>query len=302
MRDSLNNQTVLVTGASGFIGEHIAKKLVAQHARVLALGWQHPVQIPDSVSISADLSDPRAVHALVHRFQPTTVFHCAAVTNAAYCQQNPRQARRAIVDATRHLTQALSVLSATPIIVALSTDLVFDGEQPPYDESSIPQPLSVYGQLKWEAEAPVLDFPTGTVIRASLVYGPATTHKTSFIGWIIDSLRQGKPLQLFEDEIRTPIFIDDLCRAMICLATDRQTGLWHAGGPQSLDRACMGRMICQALGFDEQLIQPITLSQSTYPAPRPRNVALDSTKLWTYLRSTPRSFQDGLKACLEYPA
>lgn len=290
----LTDQTVLVTGASGFVGERLTRLIQTKSTTVCATYYRHPVTIDCVQTFSVDLAQRQAVEQLIDETRPTMVFHCAAATNVAQCQQHPDEARRDIVEATANLVEGLSNGPHSATLVSLSTDLVFDGQDPPYDESSPTNPLSVYGQLKLEAEAPVLAFPRGTVIRTSLVYGPSTTHKKSFLGWIFDHFRHGKPLPLFMDEIRTPIFVEDLAQAIMMTATRNLTGLWHAGGPQRLDRATMGRLICTAYGYDERLVEPTALADSTYPAPRPQDVSLESGKLWHRLGTWPRTFEQGL--------
>ena len=137
----------------------------------------------------------------------------------------------------------------------------------------------------------------GVVLRTSLVYGPATQHRSSFVDWMAATLKKGQVLSLFDDEIRTPICVDDVCHAaMDMLTAEHHAGLWHMGGPERLSRAQMGHIICDVFGLDDTLIHHQKLAESTYPAPRPADVSLDSTRLWSHLSRTPRSFANGLRA------
>lgn len=289
-----SSRTWVVTGATGFVGEHLTRLLIAQGEDVVAVGGKNAL-MGVGRSVRVDLTDRGAVVELVREVRPWAVVHCAAATDVAYCQREPEAARQAIVGATVHVVAALREGAPGARLLALSTDLVFDGESPPYSEGSPVGPVNVYGVLKCEAEASVLESPGGLVLRSSLVYGPATTYRVSFLGWIVDSLRRKQPLGLFHDEVRTPVFVGDLCGAILRLVREGQTGLWHCGGGERLDRATMGRVVCQALGCSEGLIQPQSRAESTYPAVRPRDVSLDSTKLWGYLGAAPIGFATGLE-------
>ncbi len=295
MRPFDTARPILITGASGYVGEHLASRLVRQGYTVVGLGHAKPVAVPSAQRLRLDLQDARAVKQCLDQVQPAAVFHCAAQTDAGFCEKNPDTARGQIVAATTHLIDAVAHTAPQTPLIALSTDLVFDGRHAPYGEPDTPHPLSVYGRLKLEAEAVVHTLPRGMVVRTALVYGPPATHKASFLGWMIDRLTQKQPLILFEDEVRTPIFVCDLCDTLIWLAQHGQPGLWHAGGPQRLSRVQMGHLLCDAFGFDPGLIAPKRLADSAYPAPRPADVSLDCTKLWAQLPIQPRSFMEGLQ-------
>jgi dTDP-4-dehydrorhamnose reductase len=289
--------TILVTGATGFIGEHLLRMLASHGDTVIGVGWTRTVWLPSPSAklVRADLSEPAAVRQLLTQAPPTVVFHCAAMTNVAECQSNPAAAEQHIVGATSVLANELQRLRPAPLLIAVSTDLVFDGEHAPYRETDPTQPISVYGQLKQRAELAVLAYPQGTVARTALTYGAPMTHKSSFIGWMAGELTAGRELTLFQDEVRTPIWVDDLCRVLIRLAADRLTGLWHVGGPERLNRVEIGEQFCAVTGLPRDLIRKRRLADSTYPAPRVRDVSLDSDKLRRRLDPTIHTFEQALR-------
>ncbi len=286
---------VLVTGASGFIGQTLAGRLSASGVAVVGTGRSHPVAVAGVKSTQLDLADPQQTAALFQEYRPSAVVHCAAATKVGFCQQNPKQARRSIVEATRELARAVMSVAPEIPVISISTDLVFDGEQAPYHEDDPAQPVSVYGQLKLEAEMPILDLRQGTVLRTSLVYGPVTTSRPSFLDWMIDTLRANKPLGLFEDEVRTPIYVGDVCDAVRAILRSPLSGLWHMGGPQRLSRVEIGQAVCRVFEFDPGLIQRQKLADSTFEAPRPRDVSLASDRLWTRLEKKPLGLIQGLE-------
>jgi len=276
------------------VGEHLLRRLAGGGQLVVGTGYTQSITVPGARVVSIDLSQAKLVLALIRDVRPAVIYHCAALTDVAKCQKEPALARQGIVEATENLVAAVRQYNPDTPIVAMSTDLVFDGERAPYRETDRADPLSIYGQLKLESEGLILGLNRGTVLRTSLVYGLPVTHKSSFLGWMVDTLSQGRALQLFEDEVRTPILVDDLCDMIIGLASEQGTGVWHAGGPQRLDRAAMGEMVCSALGIGTDLVHRTRLSESTYLAPRPRDVSLDCSKLLLQMNIEPIRFEQAL--------
>lgn len=283
----------LVTGASGFLGEHALRAVAATGAQAVGTFWGHPVEVPRADVVPVDLTEAGLVDRLVRDLRPRRVIHCAALTDVAACERDPAVATRANIDATRHLVAALTRHVPDAWLAQISTDLVFDGEGAPYDESSTPAPVSTYGRTKLAAEGEALAHPHACVVRAALMWGPTTTHRGSFIEWMRATLAAGQPLTLFEDEVRTPVHVADVVAALMGLADQGATGLFHAGGPEAITRLEMGRRFCAATGADASLLAARRLADSTYAAPRPRNVAMHSTRLGHLLGWRPRAF-DGL--------
>lgn len=290
---------ILVTGASGFLGEHLVRHLVSTGCGVVGTCMSRQIDIPGATVVPVDLCDAGSVSRLVRDLRPGTVFHCAAITDAAQCQRDPAAARAAIVDATAHLACAVREFVPGAWLCGMSTDQVFDGESAPYAEHDEAKPISVYGSLKLEAEGRILEVDGGCVVRPTLMYGPPATHKGSFLAWMVTTLAQGRNLELFEDEVRTPVFVEDLCEALAGLGRTRAVGLWHAGGADRISRLGMGVEACRVFGLDEKLLVSRRLAESNYAAPRPRDVSLDSRRLWSALGLSPRGFADGLKRIAE---
>jgi len=291
MTSSLEQTRVLVTGASGFLGEHLCRHLTARNYDVAGTYWSHRVDLPNMRCIPVDLTEGPLVERLIRDLRPEAVFHCAAMTSAAECEERPEAARASIVGATGNLLQALQTHNLEIPFLFLSTDLVFDGTEAPYSPDDPPKPLSVYGSLKWEAEKLVLGHPEGHVIRASLLSGTPASHRGGFLTWMITTLLNQEPLTLFEDEVRTPVDCRDVATALERLAANPEPGVWHAGGPERLSRLEMGRILCGELGFDASLLRPARLADSEYAAPRPADVSLDSTEVWKRTGVSPRSFR-----------
>src|SRR5690606_21848683 len=86
---------ILVTGASGFLGEHLCRRLAAAGQVVVGVVHRNRVDVPGVEMRAVDLADGAAVDALVAGVAPAGIVHAAAMTHTATCEQQPAAARGA---------------------------------------------------------------------------------------------------------------------------------------------------------------------------------------------------------------
>jgi dTDP-4-dehydrorhamnose reductase len=238
---------------------------------------RHAVEMPGVQTVQADLTDFPSVTELVSRIRPDAVIHCAAESQPNACQQNPAGSRQINVEATLRLAE-LCAQRRTPFVFT-STDLVFDGEQPPYREDHPVAPISIYGMQKAEAEEGVLQLhPLAAVCRMPLMFGDPSPASRSFIQPLISTLTEGKTVNLFVDEFRTPVSAETAAQGLLLALRRDVQGLLHLGGRQSISRFEFGRLLVERLSFDPTLLKPLRQKDLTQSAPRPRDVSLDSSR------------------------
>ncbi len=226
---------------------------------------------------AADLCEPSSFEARLFAQAPKLIVHLAAVSQIAAAYEDPEHARQVNVDATVQLLRFADALGAR--FVYASTDLVFDGESAPYDESAATEPLSFYGRTKLEAECHVMAYKRGLCVRLPLMYGLCEAPRApGFFEALVASLRAGRSVALFEDEVRTPLWFDDAAHALVRLGDSELTGVVHAGGPERLSRWQMGQAVANALGAPEQLLTRTQRAAAAAPEPRARDVSLDSSR------------------------
>ena len=167
---------ILVTGATGFIGQNLAKTLVARGDRVTCLvratSKTEPLDALDLVKVCGDITEPKSVREAVAG--QDVVFHLAGRIAAVH----KSELDEANVEGTRNLANACAEQDSPPVLVYVSSlaaaGPVVDGR--PRIETDIPAPVSNYGRSKHEAELAAREFVEQvpiTVIRPGIVFGPA---------------------------------------------------------------------------------------------------------------------------------
>jgi dTDP-4-dehydrorhamnose reductase len=261
---------VLITGGSGYLGRHLVPLAEDVH-EVLATYYQNDVT---GTGQQLDVRDEAAVATLVNRFHPDVILHTAG------SDRSPDSDDVIRLGAT-HIAHAAASVDAR--LIHLSTDVIFDGRKAPYDEDAPPKPLHAYGRAKADAESTVRRYGNHVIVRTSLIYGLTVMDRGT--AWIAKSLKDGKPVTLFTDQRRNPVWVETLSRSLLELADSDFVGVLNVAGRQPLSRADFGRRMLDWWGIDARdLLSFGTSDPEKWPADLELNLsraeALLSTPLW----------------------
>lgn len=263
---------VLITGASGDLGRPLSA-LASQDWDVTATYYSRR-QVGGGTPVGIDLRNRAAVLDLIRSVRPDVIIHAAG-------SERSTDMVTTIAAAARNILQA-AVISGSRLI-ALSTDMVYDGTQAPYAEDDPPTPASTYGMVKAQTEQMFLHSGVDClVVRTSLIYDLDPANRQ--VAWMHETIKQGKPVTLFTDEVRQPIWAWNLAEALLELATAATVGLLNVAGPVPLTRWEFGCALLRATGYNPvEVAVPV---QAVVVAPgRPRNCTLRLERARTTLRT-----------------
>ena len=288
---------ILITGSNGLLGQKlVADPGMTQHS-VLATG-RGECRIP-SLPANAqyqmcDVSDPNDVMQVFAAFKPDVVIHSAAMTNVDECELNPEACHQLNVVATQNVVEASNFTGSH--LIHLSTDFIFDGESGPYSETDLPNPISVYGQSKLDAEALVKNATcTWAIVRTVLVYGISPgLSRSNIILWVRSNLEQGKQIQVVDDQFRTPTLAEDLAMGCLLIAEKKAEGIFNISGKDFLTPYQMAIETARFFNLDSSLIVKASAATFSQPAKRPPRTGFVITKAETVLGYNPHSFTEGI--------
>jgi len=246
-----------------------------------------------------DLLDAGRLAEVVEGVDPAAVIHTAAIPDIDYSEAHPEEARQANVETTRNLAQVCERVGAK--LVFTSTDNVFDGESGPYAEDSPMRPINHYGRTKVEAERAIEETLGDSVIaRVALVMGlPILGTGNSFLSRMLVRFEKGETVGVPANEIRSPIDVITLGRALLELAGNPFTGRVQLGGLDGLPRVEMVRRIARALGYSEDLVEPNDPTGIPGRADRPRDLVFDCTLAEKTLSTPLQGVEGGLALVME---
>ncbi|HEY5298947.1 MAG TPA: SDR family oxidoreductase [Verrucomicrobiae bacterium] len=271
---------IWITGANGLIGNYLVQTAPPSFSRVRALTRN-----------DFDLLDFKTVEREFKKDQPQLVIHCAAITSVAEAQKKSALAKKINVEATKLLAE----LAAKIQFIFFSTDLVFDGRQGNYSEKDLPNPLHLYGETKVAVEEIVLRHPKHLIIRTSINGGISRACNRGFNEQLRLSLQSGKPMKLFTDEFRSPIFAGETARAIWELAEKNCAGIFHVAGAEKLSRWQIGELLAKRWPEIKTEIKSGSAKDFAGP-PRALDTSLDISKVQRILSKPLPKFSEWLAA------
>lgn len=185
MRNSIRPVTarVLLTGITGFIGSHLAERLVADGHEVHGIAFEPPPH-PNLAAIAskvhlhrADLADPAALRLAVAAARPDALVHLAGQAIPALAQRDASATVAVNVGGTANVLAALAPLRGARFVFASSADVYGVPDHAPITEDAPLRPTNVYAESKVAAEVLVREFgdrgdhPT-VILRPANTNGP----------------------------------------------------------------------------------------------------------------------------------
>lgn len=292
--------TLLLTGGAGFVGENIIQQSESDWDVHVIDQRKGEIERSKLHWHVADLLDRDALTRLFAEIRPDVLVHTAAISDIDACEAKPDLAEQVNVGVTEALVD-LSLRHETKMIY-FSTDSIFDGAKESYEETDRPTPLNVYARTKIEAERTVMSgVPYWVIVRPSLVMGlPVGEVGNSFLWKMVQSLKKGEQVAFPKAEIRTPVNVITLSRAVVELASRPISGHFHLSGNDSLSRFEMARRICRKLGYPEDLVIDKKPSIATGRARRPANVSLSNRKAARMLHTPMVGLEAGIDLVIHH--
>lgn len=248
---SLEGKTVLVTGAAGFIGANLVKRLFSDIQDIKVIGIDsitdyYDVNIKyerlkeieglkrDWVFIKGSIADKELVEKIFTEYHPAVVVNLAAQAGVRYSITNPDAYVESNLIGFYNLLEACRHHEVEHLVYASSSSVYGSNKKVPYStDDKVDNPVSLYAatkksnELMAHAYSKLYDIPT-TGLRFFTVYGPAGRPDMAYFGFT-NKLREGKTIQIFNygNCKRDFTYIDDIVEGVVRVmqhAPERKTG------------------------------------------------------------------------------
>lgn len=221
-------KTYLITGAAGFIGAAVAKKLLQVGHHVVTvdnLSTGFKSHIPQGIDfIKGDCQDPKVIDILnAYKFE--AIYHIAGQSSGEISFENPVYDLQTNGQSTLQLLNLARAIGCKKFIYASTMSVYGDTKHLPVDESLTPNPKSFYGVGKLASEHYLKiynqEFDIATAaLRLFNVYGPGqnlTNMKQGMVSIFLAQALQNKQIHVkgSAERFRDFIYIDDVVSAFI---------------------------------------------------------------------------------------
>ena len=246
----LKNKTVLVTGAAGFIGSNLIKRLYEDVRDIQVIGIDnmndyYDVRLkearmeelsvnPTFTFVKGNIADKALITELFETYKPQVVVNLAAQAGVRYSIINPDAYVESNLIGFYNLLEACRHYPVEHLVYASSSSVYGSNKKVPYStDDKVDNPVSLYAatkksnELMAHAYAKLYDIPS-TGLRFFTVYGPAGRPDMAYFGFT-NKLREGKTIQIFNygNCKRDFTYIDDIVigvEMVMQKAPDRATG------------------------------------------------------------------------------
>ena len=248
---SLEGKTVLVTGAAGFIGSNLVKRLFHDVENIKVVGIDsitdyYDVNIKherlneiealnrDWVFVKGDIADRDTIEKIFSEHKPTVVVNLAAQAGVRYSITNPDAYIQSNLIGFYNILEACRHHEVEHLVYASSSSVYGSNKKVPYStDDKVDNPVSLYAatkksnELMAHAYSKLYNIPS-TGLRFFTVYGPAGRPDMAYFGFT-NKLREGKTIQIFNygNCKRDFTYVDDIVEGVVRVmqhAPEKATG------------------------------------------------------------------------------
>jgi UDP-glucose 4-epimerase len=303
--NQLAHRRVVVTGGSGFVGGHLARRLADEGHDVTSLDIAEPRSELRAGTriVQVDIRDSDATQRAIVDARPDIVFHLAAQSSVAVSMREPGLDISTNVLGTLNVARAARRADARRLVFVSSGGAIYGAQaRVPAAETELPAPASVYGASKAAAElylAATDEAPDEvSVVRPANIYGPGQDPlgEAGVIAIFTAAMLAGDPVTIYGDggQTRDYVHVTDVVEGLL-RAADREPAVCNLGTGAETRTAAIYEMLADLTGYG---------APASHAPERPGDVLRSAVsparagRLWGW---EPRvALRDGLRETVEW--
>ncbi len=283
----MKNNSILITGSSGFIGQYLASKF-CKNFRVIGIDIETIKKNYCDYFYKLDIRNTKELQKIFKNHKVDYVIHSAAAKDLLWCENNKNEAYDINFFSSIKLC-ALSRKNKAKFIY-ISSDQVFDGKSKNSEENSNKNPINYYGILKNMVENEIVDYKNVTICRTAMVFGNIPKNQAKLFNKIksentlkvqsfivqhlIYKLSKNQEIILPRDEYCNPTSNMLFFRQIENVIEKNLSGMLHLCGGERISRYNFGKEIAKIYNLNKKLIVPLKVNNPL----RPKDVSMSFYK------------------------
>ena len=247
---NLENKTILVTGAAGFIGSNLVKRIYKETSNVTVIGVDnmnayYDVALKDFrlkeleqystfTFVKGNIADKKLINELFEKYKPSIVVNLAAQAGVRYSITNPDAYIESNLVGFFNVLEACRNYPVEHLVYASSSSVYGSNKKVPYStDDKVDNPVSLYAatkksnELMAHAYSKLYNIPS-TGLRFFTVYGPAGRPDMAYFGFT-NKLVKGETIKIFNygNCKRDFTYVDDIVEGVVRVmqkAPDKKNG------------------------------------------------------------------------------
>ena len=237
----------MIVGSNGVIGQSLAYYWVEKNTPFHASTRHKDLVSHDRPFV--DLAD-ESTSALFLDYDCAVI--CAAITDMGTCERNPEKTQAVNVSGTIELIKKLS--SMNTYILLLSTNQVFDGNEPNRKPDAPRGPINEYGRQKAKVESFIESVSNTSILRLTKVIYSGLELLTKWK----QALSNGKVIHAFTDMSLSPVYIDQVVKKIDKLVHEQASGIFQLSGERDISYYDFARRFADEKGYSPELVRKDT--------------------------------------------
>ena len=263
--------TVLITGATGLLGSTLIPGLLRKGFKVITHS-QH-----SAADFQADLANQQATSELLDQVKPDTLINLVGLTNVDLCETQPNAAYIANTKIVENITDWIKKTKTACHLVQISTDQVYDGEGPHYED--LVKLTNYYAFSKYAGEL-LASRVSSTILRTNFFGYSHCEKRQSLTDWLFLSLSDDIDIQVFDDVMFSPLSMTTIAEIIQHVIKKKPNGVFNLGSRNGMSKADFAFAFAGELNLNTNRLQRTTTKQVTsLKTYRPKDMRMDCTKL-----------------------
>jgi dTDP-4-dehydrorhamnose reductase len=289
-----SDKRVLITGATGLLCTDVAP-ILAHGFDCFPVGFTQTLRHPNFRQ--ANLKDVEETRRLLDEIVPEVIIHTAALANVDQCEKEPHLAHALTVQTTKNLTDWIDRRSPDCLMVYISSDQVYAGDGPHFEDNVSPR--NVYALTKLWAEDIARTAKRHLVLRTNF-FGLGAEDSGGFANWLIKAFETGENITMFDDVFFNPLYSKDLADWLRRLISSDILGTYNLGAScDGMSKAEFGKLLAASTGLSDKHAKIGKIDDLDLAAWRPRDMRTSVEKLAKASGRSLPTVHDGLKRLAE---